>query len=282
MTDIYYDKYMKYKNKYIALQKVALQKVALQKVALQKVALQKSALQKDALQKGGVNYKTITSQSTSYLDCLKKNNYDSSKLELCSNLSKLNSTISTQQAKIDKEYNTELNKFNQMSKSLDNYQSILGRSLDNDIDESEVDKMLADIQDQSIADVLKKAPSVPKGGPTVPKGGPTVPKGGPTVPKGGPNIIQPTTTIPPICSQCSSCLQNAYKNTDITTRNSSTLQCYNLCDQCSIVKTKMTESASFKNHYINILNLQLDEENKKIKKAQDKINEINKKKLQFN
>ena len=248
---------MKYKNKYIALQKVALQKVALQKVALQK---------------GGVNYKTITSQSTSYLDCLKKNNYDSSKLELCSNLSKLNSTISTQQAKIDKEYNTELNKFNRMSNSLDNYQSILGRSLDNDIDENEVDKMLADIQDQSIADVLKKAPSVPKGGPT----------SQPTVPKGEPTIIQPTTTIPPICSQCSSCLQNAYKNTDITTRNSSTLQCYDSCDQCSIVKTKMTESASFKNHYINILNLQLDEENKKIKKAQDKINEINKKKLQFN
>ncbi len=149
--------------------------------------------------------------------------------------------------------------------------------------------MLADIQDQSIADVLKKAPSVPKGGPTsqptVPKGRPTIIQ--PTVPKGGPTIIQPTiiqptTTIPPICSQCSSCLQNAYKNTDITTRNSSTLQCYDSCDQCSIVKTKMTESASFKNHYINILNLQLDEENKKIKKAQDKINEINKKKLQFN
>jgi hypothetical protein len=126
MDSIYKKKYIKYKLKYINLQK------------------------------GG----TINKLLSQYTACLERNNYDSSK---CTQFStNLDNTISKQQYKLDKELATQTNEIHKMSKDTDAYMNIIGRPFRNDISDEEIDTLMNDVSDMNTYDIMKKLPSVPK------------------------------------------------------------------------------------------------------------------------
>ena len=247
MEENYEKKYIKYKLKYLSLQKAG----------------------------------SISKLTGQYNDCLKRNNYDGSKCDKI--LTDLNNNISKEQSKLDKEYNTQVKQINKMSNDADAYLKILGRPFNNDVNEEELDQILNEANDMNAADILRRMPSVPKKNPGVISKQVTPPqKSQQIIPpnKVAPQVIPPNKVVPQTtvhtCTDCATCLRVAYNNTDTTMKKSNIMKCYDSCKECNKTDHMMAKSSNFIKHYNDILNVRIEEEQNKINISKQKIDQINK------